>query len=722
VAGCTADGHSVQAIAASFLPSIDPTSLLLSVDAGRLDVTGHNLQGAVLRWRSVRRTGRAVSGASGAASAADRAGAEGTAGPATSEPPTPEADTQEELFGSDICRDPQAGSEGLQACSFSIDRHVSADPAELTLHFYPAGVGAEGEVKVYDSQGRTVPQPPYAPARILLSRLVPLDSSLDAQAESATLRLTHPEAIGSVECVDALCRFDGNSVEVRGEHGSDETLDVRFGLRPHVYLQDPSGTQSSFASVSVALQRCPISFAGPQPLRGMGNQKVVMRVGGRCAHEKLLRFSINGQAAPLLHSVIEGESLYAVLQLERLAADDLSVVLQRGSSVVGTVHGQTQILPALRTRLELPGFGPIDFVPTNREATVLVPTLPQGGQVVPRAVEGVYSVRHDAANGYHLQGHATATGWVALRLVMQDQRLPPSLRELALAEFTENIDHGLRAANVPITLAAHDTSLVELLCSVDDHGPRRQVPGHVSSVPFERRDSCHLVLHREKLEASNGQQALRIVATVQAVDGQARPEALIDQVVHLRPSSTPREVFFGGVVAPFDRVVVRVSVLADDPHYSVATEEKIGAPPLQWSLIMGTSKVRFFATTVFPTGLFRIADKGHSGILALNSGVLFRFVGLSSEGRQTPVGLEAGVMWLGIIGDQTTSTLGQVGLVGGLSISVPLANVSRFSQASISLHAWAEYEVSRALLKTGGRPWGFVFGPSLSLGDVGVNF
>jgi hypothetical protein len=311
---------------------------------------------------------------------------------------------------------------------------------------------------------------------------------------------------------------------------------------------------------------------------------------------------------------------------------------------------------------------------------------------------------------------------VALRLVLQDRRLPPTLRELALAEFTEAVDHALRPANVPITLAAHDTSLVELKCSVDDHGPRRQTPGEVSSIPFERRDSCHLVLHREKLEASNGEQALRIVATVQAADGQPRPEALIDQVVHLHPSSTPREVFFGGVVAPFDRVVVRVSVLADDPHYSVATEEKIGAPPLQWSLIMGTSKLRFFATTAFPTGLFRVADKGHSGILGLNSGILFRFVGLSREGRQTPVGLETGVMWLGIAGDQTQSTLGQVALVAGLSISVPLANVSRVSQASISLHAWADYDISRAVLKTNGRPWGFIFGPSLSVGDVGVNF
>ena len=46
----------------------------------------------------------------------------------------------------------------------------------------------------------------------------------------------------------------------------------------------------------------------------------------------------------------------------------------------------------------------------------------------------------------------------------------------------------------------------------------------------------------------------------------------------------------------------------------------------------------------------------------------------------------------------------------------------RAAQTSISLHAWAEYEVSRAMMDGAGPAWGFVFGPSITIGDLGTNF
>jgi hypothetical protein len=47
---------------------------------------------------------------------------------------------------------------------------------------------------------------------------------------------------------------------------------------------------------------------------------------------------------------------------------------------------------------------------------------------------------------------------------------------------------------------------------------------------------------------------------------------------------------------------------------------------------------------------------------------------------------------------------------------------SRLSQTSINLHAWFEYEVSREVLGQSRQAFGFVFGPSISLGDLGTSF
>ena len=78
----------------------------------------------------------------------------------------------------------------------------------------------------------------------------------------------------------------------------------------------------------------------------------------------------------------------------------------------------------------------------------------------------------------------------------------------------------------------------------------------------------------------------------------------------------------------------------------------------------------------------------------------------------------------GIAGDSDPSvnSHGVVALVAGPGISVPIANVSRATQTSINVHGWFEYEVSRDVLHQQGQSFGFVFGPSISIGDIGTNF
>ena len=677
---CQLSGATVQAVAYAVWPKVDPNTLVVSVDAGRLDVQGQALQGSVLRWSALGRS------------------------------------------GSDTCRDPVVGAAGVESCAFSLDRDLAADPAGFSLSFFPAQTPAAGDVALFDAQGH--PQIPlsYTPAKVVITRLLKTDAALDVQAEVGRLTLAHPEAVGSLECVDAACELDGSQVVIRNEHGSDEYLDLRLRLRPHVVALAPQGEQSTTPVVQVPLQRCPVRLASAPPLHGVNGQLLVVRLAGRCHRDASLRFFVGGMPAPVVQTVVDAEATFSVLRAERFQDDDFVISVQRGAAVVGSVRARPASEHSAHFELSLGAAGPINFIPTNRPVTLRVPILPEGGQWVPLEVAGAYTVAKQAGGSYAISGMPNASGWVAMRLAYRDASLPPALRDLDLAQVRETVDRALSPANVPMTLRRHSQALVELLCNVRGHGPEALRSTEISRVPFAARDTCHLVLHRERLAAQDGEQSLRVVASVTTVDGALRPEAQIDQVIRLKPGLPPREVYIGGVVAPFDRVIVRVAVAADDRHYSVATDEGLGAPPLQWSLTMGTSHLRFYATTAFPTGLFRVADKGHSGIMGLNSGILFRFVGLTAEGTQTPIGLETGVMWMGIAGDQTQSRLGQAGLVAGLSIGVAIANVSRATQASISLHAWGEYEVSRAILHTGGSPWGFVFGPSISIGDVGLNF
>jgi hypothetical protein len=184
------------------------------------------------------------------------------------------------------------------------------------------------------------------------------------------------------------------------------------------------------------------------------------------------------------------------------------------------------------------------------------------------------------------------------------------------------------------------------------------------------------------------------------------------------------------VVAPFDRVTARVALAADDLHYAISPEEQLGAQG-QWALVMGNTRARVFATTTIPTGLYRVdfssddaARKSHSGILALNAGALFRLTWITREGQEGPIGVEAGVIWLGIAGESGASvtTLGQVALVTGIGVGIPIANQSRLGQTSINLHLWFDYEPQRALTGDAGSAFGLVFGPSLTIGDLGANF
>ncbi len=184
-----------------------------------------------------------------------------------------------------------------------------------------------------------------------------------------------------------------------------------------------------------------------------------------------------------------------------------------------------------------------------------------------------------------------------------------------------------------------------------------------------------------------------------------------------------RVAWIKGVVAPYDRIVVRLSHVADEAHYLGALDIVSGAPAVQWSSVFGAGRVRLYATTAIPTGLYRFGTAETSGVLSLSLGVLSRFTWLDAEGHEGLLGLEAGLMAFGLTGDTsaTGQALTQVGAVVGLGLSIPIANAGSPTQASINLHAWFEQRIAGSGSEARSAQ-AVIFGPSISLGNIGTTF
>lgn len=655
-------------------PEVDANSVQFQADAGRVDVRGRALKGSRLRWRAGTRSGE------------------------------------------DTCRDPSPSGTGGETCAYALPRDLPAEPGVLSLVLLPPAPAEPPEALVEARR--------FGPARILVSTLLAPAASVDLQLEPARVPLLHAEAVGSVDCEDAACDVEEGVLRVARARTEGDRLEVHVRLRPHVYLER-NGALEATTLLLVPLQHCPVEVVSSAPLRGLPWQRAVVRVGGRCAEGGVLRVSAGGEEASIERQDKLPEGRFLVVRLASVSTDELALSVYREDTRLGVARARTRALPALVARLELPGLGPVELVPINRPARVRLPMLPEGGRLEPLPVEGVYTVKTTADGGFDVQGVDGAVGNVSLRLGYRDGALPGALRDVVLAELSEPVSRPLAVANVPVPLTGSgEHALVELGCGDGQGHTTERAPGVTAFVPFRSRDTCRLMLHQERLRPEDGTQALHLTVAVSNADGGARPEAAVDQQLVLRPGREARSIFLTGVEAPFDRVVVRLSLNEDPRHWAVLPEERIAAPQQEWTVVFGTDRLRLYATTAFPTGLFRVAEPEHSGILTLNAGALVRLVMLSREGAESPVGLETGVMWLGVAGDTEpdVSARGQVAALLGVGLSIPIANASHSTQTSINLHAWVEYEVSRQVLGQPGRAWGFVFGPSLSVGDVGVNF
>lgn len=93
------------------------------------------------------------------------------------------------------------------------------------------------------------------------------------------------------------------------------------------------------------------------------------------------------------------------------------------------------------------------------------------------------------------------------------------------------------------------------------------------------------------------------------------------------------------------------------------------------------------ATASIPSGLYRFSDYPQdlgTGTLALNFGVLSRLTLLSDEGRETLIGLESGVMTMGLATEKDR----QLAIVAELGVGVPLGQRQSTDASVTQQHAF----------------------------------
>ena len=668
---------------------IEPASVSFP-DEGRLEIRGRHLQGVRVRWPIA-----AVISA-----------------PASSAPTT--------SFGEDTCIDPKPATTGEQ-CAFTLPRSL---PVDVPLVWLPAAGAAP-----LASGGSLERATALRPARTVLDRLLPPSATLDLTSGVGRVPLTHPEAVAIVDCVQARCELGVSGIQVLAISGAAATLSLRLRLAPHVFVRRGEALETSVTG-AISVLHCSMSVVSGPPPRRADLTRVVLRMDERCGvGARDLRWTMNGEPAELQRIEKDHDAVFVQLGVGEIEDAQVIVTASRpepDGSVIAVARTLTRAAPQPRATIELPTFGRIDFIPTNREALVRTGSAGDHAHLVLLPIEDVYRVGATAA-GTTIRGEPGAAGLVALRFGYRVDTLPPALASTDLAVLSDPLQRALREASVPVPLSASmvgSSPLLELICLDREGRPQRIVPGKQTSIPYAQRDSCRLVIHRDRLTPEQGTQDVSIDVAVTKVDDNPRSDAHVTERMVLRSGHEPRLFWLHGVKAPFDRLTVRVSHIVDEAHDVGGADLHVNLPAAQWAIVAGEGHLRFYATAAIPTGLFRITAP--SDVLTLNFGALSRLTWLTADGQEGLLGLEFGAMGIGLAA--TPGFPRTLAVLGGLGLSVPIGNRGEPSQASVNLHAWIAYELRDDTARdpmnpTGPRAshWSFLFGPSITFGNVGKN-
>jgi hypothetical protein len=664
-------------------PVLDPGATLLALDEERIELRGKNLNGVSVAWLT------------------------------------------DHEKGADTCHDPRTAG-GVEVCTFRVPKAVSADPAAGTLRWLPPGVSPAADV-ILGPDGKPLPMQTFAlaPARVELKQLLPADASVDVSSGTGLVAVAHPEAVAGVDCGPIKCGMENGNLAVQAPPALVATIDVKIRLLPHIFLLHKNAADPTPVE-RVAVLRCPMEVASGPALRNLESARIVVHLAGACAKDVgSLNFFVGSRRVDVVDTVNLKDAAYTVLALGNVDAPTISVTATRGEgdgAVVGVAHVDTRRTPTVRSVLEIPGFPAVDFIPSNRPAIVHYPKV-QGAELTLLPVENVYLAIYDGPIS-KVQGDPDAAGSVTLQFAYRVPSLPSPLDKVDLGLLSDSLARNVKEANIPAPFGISATSpepLAELVCTQEGADPVRIKPGVTSHIRFRYRDACRVIFHRERLSPEYGTQKLVLTVDVNKVDLSPEAGAHVDQTFVMRAGREPRIAWIKGANTPYDRATVRLSLAPDESHYLGASELIGAAPVAQWTIIFGTGRLRLYGTTAIPTGLYRLGDKASSGVLTLSFGVLSRLTWLDSDGHEGLLGLEAGVMAFGITGYNTPSNLLQVGAVAGLGLAIPIANPGAPTQASINLHAWFEQRITGSGNEAGSEQ-ALIFGPSISIGNVGTTF
>ncbi len=321
-----------------------------------------------------------------------------------------------------------------------------------------------------------------------------------------------------------------------------------------------------------------------------------------------------------------------------------------------------------------------------------------------------------------VQGEATAGGFVSLRFGYHLPTLPPELATLDLTFVSERVQRLVREASVPTRIE----NLFEFVCADKLGKDVALAPSRPHRISYEMRNTCRVIVHRERLTPQEGNQEVVLRIDVTKSDGSARGESRVEQRMLLRPKGDERIIPIPGNLGQYDRILVQVAHVADEARYALSATDRTGLPSAQWTTIIQGGLFRLYTTATIPAGLYRATEP--TGQLSINFGVVSRLALLNNEGQERLLGIEFGLMGLGLVpqsGDiQFPPTLA---VVAGLGLRVPIG-----PGAAVGAQAWVAREFRGDIVRrTNGDPnletvvpsshWSFIFGPSISIGNVGYN-
>jgi hypothetical protein len=669
-------------------PEIDPTAVSFYPDEGRLELRGQRLAGMEVQWQAGERTGQ------------------------------------------DRCLDPTPAGKGQQ-CVIPLERDL---PMTTVLRWLPAGGRLGPEVTLNDAAGHPVDPArlELRPSRTVIGQLLVPSSAVDISAGTARITLRHPRAVAAVDCGLARCELAEDAVVVRGVPNLATQLTAQLRLAPRVFLSRGDKLETALTA-TLPLVHCPLSVTSGLPLREADETQILVKLDPRCSRDNRLRWTVGAEPAEVARTVRGNDAGYALLRVGRIASGSVTITATRADAdagLVGSVTVKTAAPPRPHATVELPGYGRIDFVPTNRTARLAVADPGEHASLIPLAIDGVYTIKADGGRTL-IRGDENAGGLVSLRFAYRVEGLPAELAGTNLAVLTEQVQRPIREASIPAPFGVTEDRrepLIEFGCADRAGNVQPIPPGKPVRIPYESRDTCRVTLHQERVRPEDGLQEVVLEIEVSRAQGGRRPEASIDERLVLRPGAESRTFWLKAITDEFDHVVVRASHVVDESRYVLSPNARQSPPSIQWSATVEGGWARLYATVAIPAGLYRMNEP--TGQLTLNFGVLSRLTWLDRRGKEGLLGMELGLMGMGLIPQRQGTTAAvprTLAAVAGLGLRIDLG-----AGAAIGVHLWGGYEfrdsyhynLSNPDDPLSGKPasrWALFFGPSIAIGNAGTN-